>query len=294
MIDMQDLLCVLKVAEEKSITAAANKLFLTQSAVSQKVTKVEKELGLALFIRTNRSVELTDAGVFFVTKASALNSSWEDFFLSMEQFSSMDKNQCSVGLPALINFTEIPDLLAGFTMACPNYQLTTFPEFEDSKYKNLLNGKLDFCFDRGSVNAPKTPKYITAVPLRNDTLSLLLHKDDPLTKKSLPVRSSDLTGYHMLINAPHNTHDVEKAAQITYSVCHDSASPSMITKPGIFIPLPQSVCTRILAQSPHLRAVAFEDDMPISLSLLYRTDRQNIENHPFYRYVLNYYQTQQE
>lgn len=291
MIDMQDILCALKVAEEKSITAAANKLFLTQSAVSQKVTKVEKELGLTLFIRTNRSVELTDAGVFFVTKASALNSAWEDFFLSMEQFSSMDENLCSVGLPPLINYTEIPDLLAGFTMAYPNYQLTTFPEFEGSNYENLLNGKLDFCFERGSVNAPKMPKYITAVPLQNDALSLLLHKDDPLTQKDAPVCLPDLTGYHMLINDAHNTHDMEQAVQITYSVYHDSTSPNMITKTGIFIPLPQSVCTKIIEQYPHLRTVPFENSMPISLYLLYRTDRQNIEKHPFYRYVVDYYQT---
>ena len=56
MIDIQDILCVLAVAEEKSITKAAANLFLTQSAVSQKITRVEKELGMKVKVEREGSV----------------------------------------------------------------------------------------------------------------------------------------------------------------------------------------------------------------------------------------------
>lgn len=291
MIDMQDILCALKVAEEKSITSAASKLFLTQSAVSQKISKIEKELGLTLFIRGNRSAELTDAGRYFVTKASNLQFAWRDFFFSMEHFSSMNENKFFVGLPPLVNFSEIPALLSGFVSSHPHWQINTLLEVAGSQHENLLNGKLDFSFDRGSLNTPRMPKYITAVPLKEDSLCVLLHHDDSLVKKGVLSDPSDLTGYHMLINDPHNTHEFDQAAQITYSVCQDSFSPTMITKPGIFIPLPESSCDSITAQYPHLRAIPYKDKYPICLYLLYRSDKQNIEKHPFYQYVRNYYRT---
>lgn len=290
MIDMQDILCALKVAEEKSITSAANKLFLTQSAVSQKITKVEKELGLTLFIRGNRSVELTDAGRFFVEKASNVDYAWRDLFFSMEHFSSMEDNKFFVGLPPLANFSEISSLLSGFAASHPHWQVNALSEVAGLQYENLLNGNLDFSFERGSINAPKMPKYITAVPLKEDSLWILLHKDDPLAQKGFLADFPDLTGYHMLINNPRNIHDFDQVVQITYSVCQDSFSPNMIMKPGIFIPLPESVCHCVTAQYPHLRAVSCKDRFPICLYLLYRSDKQNVEKHPFYQYVINYYQ----
>lgn len=50
------------VAEEKSFTNAARKYFIAQTAMSQQISALEKELGFRLFHRTNRTVELTEAG----------------------------------------------------------------------------------------------------------------------------------------------------------------------------------------------------------------------------------------
>ena len=60
---------VLAVAENKSFSAAAKKLFLAQPSLSQQIINLEKELGIALFVRHPKSVTLTDAGEQFLKSA---------------------------------------------------------------------------------------------------------------------------------------------------------------------------------------------------------------------------------
>lgn len=57
--------CFLEIANEKSFTKAANKLYITQPAISRYIAAFEKDLGLCLFERTNKQVKLTEAGELY-------------------------------------------------------------------------------------------------------------------------------------------------------------------------------------------------------------------------------------
>ena len=59
------------VAETKSFTNAARNYFIAQTAMSQQISALEKELGFLLFHRSNRSVELTQAGQVLYDQAPA-------------------------------------------------------------------------------------------------------------------------------------------------------------------------------------------------------------------------------
>jgi DNA-binding transcriptional LysR family regulator len=60
--ELRHLRTIAAVAEHRSLTKAGEELFLTQSAVSQQVRRLEEELGVEVFRRTSRSVELTAEG----------------------------------------------------------------------------------------------------------------------------------------------------------------------------------------------------------------------------------------
>ena len=71
---------VLEVANEKSISAAAKKLYLSQPSLSQQIINLEKELGISIFVRQSKSVTLTDAGEQFVKSAKRILNETEQLY----------------------------------------------------------------------------------------------------------------------------------------------------------------------------------------------------------------------
>jgi DNA-binding transcriptional LysR family regulator len=72
LIDLLQLRTFVAVAEERHLTRAADRLHISQSAASVHIRSVEDSLGTRLFVRTNRSLELTHAGQLLLHKAKAL------------------------------------------------------------------------------------------------------------------------------------------------------------------------------------------------------------------------------
>jgi DNA-binding transcriptional LysR family regulator len=78
--ELRHLRCFLAVAEELSFSAAANRLYMSQQALSRTVAQLERELGTRLFERTSRSVALTPAGEAMVVHARRAAAAAEDAF----------------------------------------------------------------------------------------------------------------------------------------------------------------------------------------------------------------------
>ena len=72
LIDLVQLRTFVAVAEEQHLTRAAERLYMSQSAASAHVRAIEERLGTQLFVRTNRSLELTQAGQLVARKAKTL------------------------------------------------------------------------------------------------------------------------------------------------------------------------------------------------------------------------------
>ena len=70
--DTRQIEYILKIAEENNITRAADKLFITQSALNQQLLKLEKELGTPLFHRSRTNWHLTEAGETYVKNAKEI------------------------------------------------------------------------------------------------------------------------------------------------------------------------------------------------------------------------------
>ena len=64
--DTRQMEYIIQISEERSITKAAEKLFITQSALNQQLQKLEKELRLPLFVRTRSDWHLTPAGEIYI------------------------------------------------------------------------------------------------------------------------------------------------------------------------------------------------------------------------------------
>ena len=70
--DLRQIENIIAIEQEQSISRAAEKLFLTQSALNQQLLKLEKELGTPLFHRSRSNWRLTEAGEIYVRNAKQI------------------------------------------------------------------------------------------------------------------------------------------------------------------------------------------------------------------------------
>ncbi|MBS5301075.1 MAG: LysR family transcriptional regulator [Clostridiaceae bacterium] len=79
---------MITIQEERSLTKAASRLFITQSALNQQLKKLEQELGMPLFQRGKQGLTLTDAGKIYIAGARAFLQVKEQAMKQMEQLKS--------------------------------------------------------------------------------------------------------------------------------------------------------------------------------------------------------------
>lgn len=89
---------IIQISEERSITKAAEKLFITQSALNQQLQKLEKELGISLFIRTRSDWQLTPAGEIYVNTARQILNLKKDAYSQIQDLKESGNRRISLGL----------------------------------------------------------------------------------------------------------------------------------------------------------------------------------------------------
>ena len=94
--DLADLRAFLSVADFSSFRAASDNLHLSQSALSRRIDKLESALGVALFNRTTRKVELTTIGRAFVPKARSVMRELEDALVGIKEVTDRVSGQVTI------------------------------------------------------------------------------------------------------------------------------------------------------------------------------------------------------
>ena len=85
----KELIYVKTVADKKSISQAARKLFMAQPSLSQSIQRIEETLGTALFNRTSKGLTLTFAGERYYHMATQILKMYEDFELEISDINNL-------------------------------------------------------------------------------------------------------------------------------------------------------------------------------------------------------------
>src|SRR4051812_22196060 len=110
------------VARHRHFTRAAETLFVTQSALSQQVRRLEEELGMALLNRTSRGVELTAAGADLLERAGTILAEVERARAEMDQHAGVTRGVVRVASTAG-DALALPRALAAFHAGHPGIRI---------------------------------------------------------------------------------------------------------------------------------------------------------------------------
>ena len=178
----------LETAREGNMTRAAERLFISQPTMSKQLKELENELGAKLFIRSNYSIRLTEAGMLLRDRAEdilSLVDKTEAEFKSLEETNSGD---IFVGAPESEAMSLFAEAVHTLQKNYPRIRCNIYSGNLSDVCERLDKGLLDFAIVMSYVDLSKY-NYLE-LPMK-DTWGVLMRKDDPLAGKS-SFAASDL------------------------------------------------------------------------------------------------------
>lgn len=163
-------------AEEKNYSKTAEMMNLSQSALSKHIMALEKELGVRLFDRSSRKVELSEAGQRFLPYAAAVQKQLHDIkTLAARIISDSGVDISIASIPVMAQYGII-DLIAAFEKKYPKVGIQVSECESINILQRLADGEYDLAFVRGMDDdrfdyIPVAPDHLTAVLPENHPLS---------------------------------------------------------------------------------------------------------------------------
>jgi DNA-binding transcriptional LysR family regulator len=131
------------IAEERSITRAAERLWIAQPGLSTQLRRLEAELGIQLLNRHPRGVELTPAGEVFLERARATLAAAETARLTGAHLEAGLVGTVRLGIAAETPAALASRLLAAFGQDRPDVEVTVFESYSGTLMRDLRDGRID-------------------------------------------------------------------------------------------------------------------------------------------------------
>jgi LysR family transcriptional regulator, regulator for metE and metH len=142
-LDSRHLRLVAEVARAESVTRAADRLHVTQSAISHQLRELEDKLGTAIFVRSGRRMLLTPAGRLIVEAAGPVLDAIADVSAKVSQLARNIAGELRVCAHCHTGYHWLPALVEGLRRRHPTFEVRISPEHTLNPIGALLDGRLD-------------------------------------------------------------------------------------------------------------------------------------------------------
>ncbi len=175
----KQLQCFVAIVEEGGFTPAAQKLYMTQPAISWQIKILEGELGLKLIERSERRLTLTEAGQLFYDGATTILNQYAKIASDMEQYKNLETGSLRIGASTIPGEYMLSGYLAAFHREYPKADLQMKIADSRSIVKMLLQEQIRL----GVVGLKPTEDQIESIPFQTDEIVCIAPKNHPLTKR---------------------------------------------------------------------------------------------------------------
>lgn len=168
----------LTIVKERSISKAAERLYLSQPYLSQYLAKIEKDLGVTLLDRSHSPLKLTPAGEVFYAYLERQGYLERQLVSDLRDLQDKERPMLHIGVSPWRGSVLLPDILPVFTQHYPNVQVVLHeapvPELAELASSNVT----DFCF----MHIPSDLSELTYELIMRENIFLIGHRDHPLLR----------------------------------------------------------------------------------------------------------------
>lgn len=194
MVELRHLRYFLEVARVEHITRAAEALHVTQSTLSHQIGQLEAVLGVPLFDRIGRGLQLTDAGRTFSDYARRALEEVDEGRFALEGLRDLVRGRVRIGVIHTYNSTLLPAVIAEFATAHPGIHVS----IEDMPASDIAAMVASGALHLGLSFATPGRADVEAEPLFSERLMLVVRDDHPLAQRKT-VSASQLTGLRLAV-----------------------------------------------------------------------------------------------
>jgi LysR family transcriptional regulator for metE and metH len=172
-LEIKHLRMIRSIAETGNMTKSSEKLFISQSAISQQLKDIEAKLKVDLFFRTRRKMILTTTGKMLLKTAEHVIDALEDAELEIAKRAAGDRGELKVGTQCIFCYKWLPRVMKVFQSKFPNI------EVEIGNSEDLVVELEAKKFDLIITAVPSSDDNYTCSPLFKDQMVCILPENHP-------------------------------------------------------------------------------------------------------------------
>lgn len=226
-VDLRHFRSFVVVAEEGHIGRAAQRLFITQPALSRQMQQLEREIGAPVFVRTAHGVELTEAGSELLTKARVALEAAEDA-LAVGRLEA-PRGTLALGLPLAGGQDRWFDLVQAYMQRYPAVEVRPRLAMTEQLQDQLVAGELDGVLGL----APSRIPSLTYTHVYDEPLSVWMHMDHRLASRT-ELDLADLDGVRLTLVGGAGAERSGYNAAVRGLFAHTDARPEFVATDEVF------------------------------------------------------------
>ncbi|AJQ25419.1 LysR family transcriptional regulator [Pelosinus fermentans] len=211
------------VAEELHFTRAAERLNMAQPPLSQQIRQLESELGVQLFQRTKRQVELTAAGKNFLKNVYKILIDLDKTCDSALRAQKGEIGNIIVGFTGTATYDILPKLLQPYRSKFPSVDISVLQLSTTDQIQSLLNGEINI----GILCAPIKNSQLNFEVIHQEPFIIAMPRNHPLASKSGPIEVQEFSK-ELFIMIPRNSGQIYYDTII--NICHNAGFSPNITQ----------------------------------------------------------------
>ncbi|TDQ27838.1 LysR family transcriptional regulator [Tenacibaculum caenipelagi] len=184
------------IEEEGSIANSANKLFLTQSALSHQLRELEERLGFKVFYRKRNKWQLTEEGTELYKLGNSILESIEKGFQNIEQLRTGSVGTIKVSTECYSFYHGLSSFIQKMGLLYPEINVDLVLEATHQPISKILSNEIDIAI----VTQKPLNEILSNVEIFEDEVFAIVHKENPLSKKEF-LDTNDFSETHLIIHS---------------------------------------------------------------------------------------------